>query len=248
MARLFNQGSNEYLQTDQAPVTAEPLTMACWFYTLDDSLTQILMWIGDKDAGNNQHHDIFLETDLEVKAFSKDTSSATASTSTNWAQDQWHHACGVFAADNDRRAFLDGGGKGTNSTSRSPVGWDRTTIAQLGGIGVSFDGYIAEAAIWNAALSDDEVDILGKGYSPLFVRPQNLVAYWPLIRDENQDKVGGYDLTAFNTPSIAPHPPIIYPAPPIFYPAATIIAAGQPMNLRATTIPGMRQWQPRIGP
>ena len=76
------------------------------------------------------------------------------------------------------------------------------------------DGRIAEAAIWNVELTDAEVAILGKGFSPPFIRPESLVFYAPLIRDEDDDRVGGLSLTAYNTPTIASHPPIIYPAPP----------------------------------
>jgi hypothetical protein len=32
-----------------------------------------------------------------------------------------------------------------------------------------------------------------------------------LIRDEDEDIVGGLSLTAYNTPSVAAHPPILYP-------------------------------------
>jgi len=71
---------------------------------------------------------------------------------------------------------------------------------------------LAEAGLWDAALTDAEVAILGVGYSPLFVRPQSLVAYWPLVRDA-KDRVGGYDLTAGGGPVVAAHPRIIYPSP-----------------------------------
>jgi hypothetical protein len=56
--------------------------------------------------------------------------------------------------------------------------------------------------------------MLAAGFSPLFVRPQSLVAYWPLIRDNDNDIVGGYDMTAYNTPTVAAHPPVIYPVSP----------------------------------
>lgn len=43
-----------------------------------------------------------------------------------------------------------------------------------------FDGDIAEAAIWNVALSDAEIAMLAKGLSPLRVRPASLVSYVPM--------------------------------------------------------------------
>jgi hypothetical protein len=38
------------------------------------------------------------------------------------------------------------------------------------------------------------------------------VAYWPLIRDTDDDIVGGYSLTANGGPTIAVHPPVLYAA------------------------------------
>ena len=55
------------------------------------------------------------------------------------------------------------------------------------------DGSLAEAAIWNAALSDAEVAALATGVSPLLVRPGSLVFYAPLARDL-LDRVGGLQL------------------------------------------------------
>ena len=53
--------------------------------------------------------------------------------------------------------------------------------------------------------------MLAAGYPPTKIRPWALVHYWPLMRTD-QDLVGGYDLTAFNTPTWADHPPVSIPA------------------------------------
>jgi hypothetical protein len=49
-----------------------------------------------------------------------------------------------------------------------------------------FTGYIAHVAIWDANLSDSDSASLGRGVSPLSVRPANLVAYWPLVNRGEQ--------------------------------------------------------------
>ena len=41
-------------------------------------------------------------------------------------------------------------------------------------------GYFADFAIWNAALTNEEIWRVMKGESPLRVRPGNLRGYWPL--------------------------------------------------------------------
>lgn len=222
MARLFDDATNEYLQYG-ALITARPVTMACWFLTDTVAINQCLIGFGKTAEIFRYQKLTLISGDLQA-AERGPIANVLATATDNPATGTWQHALGVFVDATDRRVYLNGGNKGTNATACSPDDLDRTNVSgyQFGGSVVDeFSGRLAEAAIWNATLSDAEAAILATGFSPLFVRPQNLVAYWPLIRDEDQDRVSGYDLTAYNTPSIAPHPPIIYPAPPIFYPPAT---------------------------
>lgn len=74
-------------------------------------------------------------------------------------------------------------------------------------------GLIAEAAIWNAALTDAEVAVLAAGYSPLLVRSQSLVFYIPLVR-EILDVVGGVTITNNNGSTVGDHCRIILPTRP----------------------------------
>jgi hypothetical protein len=73
------------------------------------------------------------------------------------------------------------------------------------------DAKIAESAIWNVALTAAEIATLAAGYSPLFVRPQSLVFYAPIIRELNNLK-GGV-LTNNGSAAVSVHPRIIYPTP-----------------------------------
>ncbi len=220
MARLFDDAQNEYLEIDQAVVTGVPLTLACWFKSDSITLSQYLIYIADKDVAT---HAFALSASGAaggdpIRAVTYGGTLTSAASTAGYNANTWHHACGVFAATNSRAAYLDGGNKGTGNVDKIPANLDRTSIARAGDSTPGFyvSGYVTEAAIWNAVLTDEEVAILAKGFSPLLIHPQNLVAYWPLIRDEDQDRVGGYDLTAFSDgagPGIATHIPIIYPAP-----------------------------------
>lgn len=216
MARLFDDAQNEYLKISQAAVTAVPLTIACWAYIDDDTINNLLMAVSDDNGWNG-----FL-----LFAAAADTCSfytmggggtSIASSADTYSTNTWHHFCGVTSGTASRYAYLDGVPGNEETTDRTPGGIDNTTIG-CGYYGSAIQyptsGRIAEGAIWNVALTTAEIEILAEGYSPLFVRPQNLVAYWPLIRDEDQDRVGGYDMTAYNAPGIVAHPPVIYPAPP----------------------------------
>src|ERR1700741_5384202 len=92
-------------------------------------------------------------------------------------------ACGVWSASKSRSAYFNGGGKATNSATQTPSGINATAIGAF--LDTSPDRYhagmVAEAAIWNVALTDAEVAVLAAAISPLAVRPGSLVAYWPLI-------------------------------------------------------------------
>ncbi len=212
MARAFDDASSEYLELDSAPVTAAPFTLSCWFNSDDLTVNQMLMFVGDKDSTEDFWRlSAKGDTGGDPLRFNvNDGTSGSADTSTGYSASTWHHACAVETASNNRACFIDGGSKGTDATSVSPVAADRVSIGRSGDSspGQYMSGNIAEAAIWSVALSDAEVALLAKGFSPLFIQPHNLVAYWPLIRDDDNDWIGGFDLAAFNTPTVATHPPL----------------------------------------
>lgn len=218
MARLFDDGSEEYLTNANGIVTAVPLSIACWFNSNDDTISQELVSVQDTALTDN-----FWRLSIRGSAVGNPIAATTkqnggtaarANTNTGYSANTWHHACGVFPTNNSRSAFIDGGSKVTNSDTQTPSGIDTVGIGALlhnpPNIGAPFSGHIAEVAVWNAALTDAEDIILAKGYSPLFVQPQNLVSYWTLIRGLN-DKVGGYNMTASGT-VVSAHPRIIYPS------------------------------------
>ena len=213
MSRRFLRADGDYLEITSALVSTPPFTMACWF-TLDDlTLSTDLMAIAT-DASNNQQHALIADGAVAgdfVVAFTQTTSSVKAKTTTGITQGQWHHACGVWAAATDRRAFIDGGSKGTNTTNRSPSGMNRTQIGQSENNTNRHSGLIAEAAIWNVALTDGEVATLAAGISPLRVRPSALVGYWPLFgtsSPENDYSGKNNDMTLVATPTQDRHAPV----------------------------------------
>jgi len=142
---------------------------------IGDSAATVHMWAIDWASGAGLNPRVFI--------YASKGNFSSAQTTTNASQDTWHHLCGVFAASDDRTAYLDGGNKGTDATDLSPDYVDLTAIGAFkdNTPGEYCSGRIAEAAIWNVALTDAEVAILADGFSPLLVRPASLVAYWPLI-------------------------------------------------------------------
>jgi len=164
---LFDDASSQYLYSSTPVRTVAPVTLACWF-RCDDATTGDQALVGL--SSETEDYDgwwLLLETsDNKVQA-RLNGSGATdqAETSTSFSENTWHHAVAVFASDTLRVAYLDGGGKGTDTASNTPSTVENTT---LGGIyyapgpavdGV-FSGCIAEARIYNRVLSDAEVSAL----------------------------------------------------------------------------------------
>jgi hypothetical protein len=150
-----------------------------------------------------------------VDAQSISGSSGVSSSSGAVSAGTWAHIGGIFAATNSRQAVLNGAIATANTTSITPAGINRTLIGAriLTTPGAFADADIAECAAWNATLVQDEWAALAKGISPLLIRPDALLAYWPLIgrSSPEPDWVGGFDMTLTNSPTTAAHPRIIMP-------------------------------------
>ncbi len=143
----------------------------------------------------------------------------------------WHHLCITYdgsSTTNDPLIYMDGTQGYVDSAT--PSGTINTTSAPyyLGNRSSGsrvWDGMLAEFAIWDAILTQAEVTALAKGASPLFIRPQSMVEYLPLVRELGSRKVA----TATASGGTAqPHPRIIMPgglqsaykpAPALFNPA-----------------------------
>ncbi len=227
MARTFARGSSQYLSVASTPVSDVPFSIACWFWTSEGDNSKELASVGSSDTESTTILRLSSSETVRSETIGGGSDAAAASSS-SFTLSTWSHACGVWAASDSRAAYVNGGSKGTNSTSINLAGIDSLSIGTYTYNGVHgnyMDGHIAEVGIWNVALSDDEVAMLASGFAPPLVHPESLVAYWPLIRDDDDDRVGGYDMSATNSPTVSAHPAgyVFYPAPPMFY---NVTAAG----------------------
>lgn len=211
MSREFD-GINDLLNVNSTVLTAFPLSMACWFYHTASSNGQLMALTAS--ANNNN----WISITAGVTSVTAQTNGAggfvAALTSAGYSLNTWNHACGVFSASNSRSAFVNGGSKVTNTTNSVPAGLARTSIGVLNRpTPVEYmTGRIAEAAIWNSALSDSQVASLAKGVSPLLIQPENLVFYAPLIGNNSPetDYVGSFNMTVTGAIK-AGHSPVFNP-------------------------------------
>lgn len=209
MAIDFPATTDRYEGTGAA-ATAYPVSIACWFKADTLTAARTLVCLGSSGSAN-QFVEIAATSSGVVARSETGGVVATATSTTSPATGTWHHAAGVFASSTDRRAYIDGGSKGTDTTSNAwPAFANRTLIAQRRRNGVyslGMDGVVAEAAIWAVELTDDDVYSLAQGASPLLVRSDDLVFYSPMSR-EMIDVVGSKAMTATGSPAVARHPRI----------------------------------------
>ncbi len=193
---LFD-GTASYLE-GIAPVTANPFTLACRFNATNQGQQATLVSVGVASGGDQSRSRILASSSINgstVTALTTDSagSQATATSSTTYTAQSWNHCLGVFASATDRRVFLNGGGKGTDATSKTVgtlaklnVGCEQRTV---GTYRVFFPGWIESVWVWNRALGDDEAALhailCSQSYSQLLNR------YTPRARSFGAPVAGG---------------------------------------------------------
>lgn len=219
MARTLNGTTDKIVKNSGGLVTALPITFACWFKAANATAAGTLMGHGN------------ISTDLPFYVLQVRGETAgdpilathrsnagvqgNAFSSSGYTAGQWHHACAVFTSGSSRTVYLDGGGSVTDTTVIGLTDVDRTSIGYLERLtpGVFFAGEIMEVGLWRVALTAAEVNSLSKGFSPLCVRPQSLLAYLPLFgNDSTENSLGPTsEMFALTGTAHARHGRIIYP-------------------------------------
>ena len=68
---------------------------------------------------------------------------------------------------------------------------------------------VGHVALWDAALTAQEVASLANGVSPLRMRRGNLIEYWPINGQSPElGVVGGFNMTLNGVPAAIEEPPI----------------------------------------
>lgn len=202
-SRLFDISSNEYLSID-AVVKSDsyPYTLAAWAKTTNTANNQSVLWVGDKDT-TAVYNILYLggaETGDPVTAISRNTAGGLLFTTATYPTGEWCHVCAVFASTSDCRVYLNGGSRFQDtSNDNESTAYDRTAIGMARDSSPShaFSGRIAFPAIWDIALSDEEVAALAGGLYPTEVQGASLRAYW-LFDDNDNDAIGDLDLTPYS--------------------------------------------------
>jgi hypothetical protein len=215
MSRVCNDSPAQYLQLNSPIVTVAPFSVSVWAMTTNDADDfQTILGVGQ--SGTDHFWRLRLRHVAgRVEWAVEDTSSlGRADTTAVPAQDTWFHVGAAEEASNSRKILLNGGNKGTNTTTVVPSSVDTTWIGQLddGSPSDRFIGPIAHIAFWNAGLTDEEFQVLATGIPPFQVRPDNFLRMIPLNGRDPEPVIPGPDtFTLFGSPLVGPEPPIYRP-------------------------------------
>ena len=226
MAVHFNadSGTDDYLTKSVAIFSGHtyPLTFSAWVRP-DDRGSQIAVASGS-GSGTSKQISLGCGGSGKFQARMKG-SGATSSVLYDNSNTTWFHILGSFEAADDVKLYVNGSLDGSNTASNnipdfadSDQFWIGTGV--LSGTNITsrtWEGGIAEVAAYAAELTAGEISALADGFSPLFVRPDALVGYWPLgglmTSDLSAaDALGINDLTSSGSLAAEHHPKTIYPS------------------------------------
>lgn len=206
MARTFN-GTTDYLEQLIAPVSANPMTYAIWFNRA--ALVGNSRIIAVNRVGLRGGNICYVNAAGSIFAYSNTSGGIAAQASqSSYTAASWFHVTCVYDNDANRVVYLNGVAGAPDSANIPIPALDVFNIGTCYNPTLAdfFDGMLAEAAVWDIRLLQADIDILQK-FSPRHVRPQNLKAYVPLIRDL-QNLNSGIMTATGTTPSN--HPRIFY--------------------------------------
>lgn len=186
MSMQFVRSSSQYLEYAGAVAVAAPITMVAWARIRDIVNNHVLIGISSTFANGIANYDNFAVTasgastgDPVRATCNAGTTNGSVGTTTSYPENDWFHAAAVFRANNDRSAYLNGGGRADSSVVANPTNLNRTGTRYAWANPAGYpDGLIQWPAIWKAALTDSEIMLLASGADPRTVRPDSLVAFW----------------------------------------------------------------------
>lgn len=176
-----------YTQTQSASTrTAYPVSFSCWFYftTLPAATGNIF---GNSRGNGNAGSFGAIEPTGAVSILQRTSGGVvqqTTSATTPIATNTWYHMAYVLTNSSNARLYINGTEEVVDTTTFTDM--YLTTVARpfltyvgnYAGAGL----HIGECAVYNIALSTDEIQSLTKGFAPFRVRPQNIVSCWRTVR------------------------------------------------------------------
>jgi hypothetical protein len=211
---LFD-GAGDGLTGTFTSTYTDPITLACFVkVTAHPVAFGTLVQVGNSSSSVDETYWLRASsTDDLWDAVSRNTASSNASISLN-IDGVWAGIIGIFTNDSLRDVYLQTTANTDNNTGNRPVAdviqFISVGLGMSGGQG--FTGNIAEAAIWNKALTSADITRYLAGVRALRIAPANIIGYWPLsAANATQENLGvdtAGNLTVANAVFAADHPVI----------------------------------------
>ncbi len=185
MARDFtNNASNYITKGSDAALTLSSFSIVCRVLKHSNNSVDGLVAHGDENA--NGCYRIATLSNGQIQYFVGNwpgdywaISGSTISDTNTW------HALGLTFESDTLTGYFDGASDGTNTGGTTFTPTDREFrigfANRLGGYEYPADAAIADVAIWDVVLTAAEMVSYAKGQRPTQIRPESLVAFWPLI-------------------------------------------------------------------
>lgn len=204
---VFN-GSSDYVQAATAPIgAASALTITGWFNTTQSASADFVGLISKGSPAGFQDFVIFLGNTTKL-GFYLETNAGTGSnifTTTSVNDGRWHYFAATWnAATGAYQLYLNGSIEATGSRSGATIKNTQTTltIGAYSNMTKYLDGNLANVAVWNRALTSDEINsIMWKRYDLLTAGESTGLVAWYALDDITgtsvPDSTGTYNATAY---------------------------------------------------
>lgn len=170
-------GASDYIQLD-TPFSYTNNTIAAWVYVEDDANTKNIL---DNREAND---DGFLLAATSTEQIRYSINTADILTTDTYAN-QWVYAVGTYDG-TTQKLYIDGSQIGSASISETISTSTNALIGARSHTSLSsyFNGNLANVAIWNRALSSDEINsVMWKGYQSLTSKEKTGLQAWYSLDD-----------------------------------------------------------------
>lgn len=184
MGRTLNAANHDKIQRAGWPVSAYPVTLASWVYPTSFATdTWPIMAEAVTTGAGYLAIAILANAQCRAQIDSSNFISATvAQTTTTIALNAWSHLCAVFkSGTNGARIYVNGVQRASVTNNETfPTGDTWIAGGDVRNNSRWFAGNLAEQGVWNAELTDLEIESLAAGTPASRVRATTLQLYWPL--------------------------------------------------------------------
>lgn len=219
MARDFEASSSQYLGASSDVTGASAAwSFACWAKLETASVSQCIMSLATSGSANHYFRlDVSATNVIRFRA--RDTGNSDALSSGTVTSGAWYHIGCKVTSTTSRHVFLDGA-KTSNTTSRSPSGYNRTGVGRSSeSSGTAyFDGIIALPTFWTTDLSDADFASLAAGAWPGSIESGSIVGPYQLSGASPEvPDTGSGDLVVTGAIYTTDEPPLVtFPGGTVF--------------------------------